>query len=334
MCIRDRQLCIELGASAPYIEDEIEHLVKNQLMKAVSGGKYQTDFVILPGRNSNIIHKIYATCFPRYYKELMAFLDDKQELLTREDFNKAGFSWERLLWVYIPLITDFALSKFKQEVCKTVVYQDIPNRPNGGKWIALGYENGTYWDDHKGNQCWKEYVPLDGPVHKFHKGFVQGFFHYWSGPDSTVFFDIPDEVFILCREIINGEIKIRNLDEEQKYLFSIAVKTRLFMKEGDTFKQNYYYIKQSEFLKATSLALELYPIILPFFDDAYRLILDAYESTIPKHLRWQMGNFLSNGLGCFVTCTLYEAYHDGKLSAPDENSKAWLSLTATDEMPL
>ena len=34
-----KQLCIELGASAPYIEDEIEHLVKNQLMKAVSGGR-------------------------------------------------------------------------------------------------------------------------------------------------------------------------------------------------------------------------------------------------------------------------------------------------------
>ncbi|MDD4496406.1 MAG: RNA polymerase sigma factor, partial [Eubacteriales bacterium] len=48
------QLCMELGTPAAYIEDEVKSLVDNQLMKEISSGKYQTDFVILPGQNTDM----------------------------------------------------------------------------------------------------------------------------------------------------------------------------------------------------------------------------------------------------------------------------------------
>ena len=56
-----RQLCAELGTPAAYIEDEVFSLVENQLMKEVSGGKYQTGFVILPGDNTKIAHDLYLS---------------------------------------------------------------------------------------------------------------------------------------------------------------------------------------------------------------------------------------------------------------------------------
>lgn len=94
------QLCMELGMPAAYVEDEVENLVSNQLMKEISSGKYQTDFVILPwGKsedNANTTHQIYNTCFPGYYDALMAFLEEHKELLTCGKFNTAGFSWDRL----------------------------------------------------------------------------------------------------------------------------------------------------------------------------------------------------------------------------------------------
>ena len=67
-----------------------------------------------------------------------------------------------------------------------------------------------------------------------------------------------------------------------------------------------------------------------YFVRAYQLILGEYESTVPKHLHEQMGNFLSNHLGIFVTCSLYEGIKRGVLSKPDENNREWLSLFVSE----
>ena len=54
--------------------------------------------------------------------------------------------------------------------------------------------------------------------------------------------------------------------------------------------------------------------------------MEEYETTVPKHLHWQMGNFLSNYLNGFVTCTLYDAMKQGALSNPNVEGREWLSL--------
>ncbi|MHB8964213.1 MAG: RNA polymerase sigma factor, partial [Saccharofermentanales bacterium] len=321
------EFCIELGISAPYVEDDVKYLVDKQLMKEVAVGKWQTDFVILPGQNMQVADKIYEACFPAYYDELMKLLDSKKELLQNDSFNVAGFSWPRLLWVYIHMITDINLCKFKREECKIVMYNDIPDRPNGGKWIALGNENGFPFEP---QNKFMNYQPFDGPVHKSGKDFAQGFFHYWSGLDSNVFFDIPDGVFELCRQIIKGEINIDSLDEQQKYLFSIAIEKGLYTNTTEGFKANYYFIRREQFVEIQAIASRFYEVSAVFFKKAYDIVLDEYLKSVPKHLHWQMGNFLSNHLNNFVTCSLFEAFNSGQLSKPDEQNKAWLSLLASE----
>ncbi len=317
------QLCEELGISAPYIEDEVEYLVRNQLMKEVTKGKYQTDFVILPGNNPNAANKIYATLFPEYYEKLMDFLESRREMLTAERFNTAGFTWERLLWVYIHIMSDIAVNLYRHEHDISVKYADIPMRPNGGKWIALGFEGGFGLDQ---RIKWEIYHVFDGPVHKTDKAFAQGFFHVWSGVDSSDFFETPDEVFALGREIIKGELHVDRLNEEQKYLFSIALEKKLFVRTADGYRQNYYYVDRAEHAEIEKLAREFYHAVSPLIGQAWQIILDEYASDVPKHLRWQMGNFLGNHLNHFVTCSLKDAYQNGKLSEPDETNKKWLSL--------
>ena len=321
------ELCEELGISAPYIEDEVEYLVKNQLMKEVSKGKYQTDFVILPGNNPNPSNKIYATVFPEYYEKLMAFLESHKDILTEEKFNTAGFTWERLLWVYIHIISDIAVNLFRYEDNVSVKYNDIPMRPNGGKWIALGFENGFGLSE---NIKWEIYHVYDGPVHKTDKAFAQGFFHLWSGVDSSVFFDTPDEAFALCREIIKGNVHVDALNEEQKYLFSIALEKKLFIRTADGFRQNYYYVDHAQRKEIKQLAHEFYGTVSHLIERGWRIVLEEYAASIPKHLHWQMGNFLGNQLNHYVTCSLLCAYRNGKLSEPDDNNKEWLSLFASE----
>lgn len=321
------ELCEELGISAPYMEDEVEYLVKNQLMREVSKGKYQTDFLILPGNNPNPAKRIYATVFPEYYEKLVAFLESKKAVLTEARFNTAGFTWERLLWVYIHILSDIAVNLYRYEHNISVKHADMPMRPNGGKWIAFGFENGFGLDQ---NIKWEIYHVYDGPVHKTYKAFVQGFFHLWSGADSSVFFETPDEVFALCREIIQGKIFVDDLNEDQKYLFSIALKRKLFVKIDEGFRQNYYYVDRAERTQIEQLAREFYDTVVPMIERAWNIVLDEYASSVPKHLHWQMGNFLCNNLNHFVTCSLHCAYQNGKLSEPDENNKEWLSLFASE----
>jgi RNA polymerase sigma factor, sigma-70 family len=321
------ELCLELGISAPYIEDEVNYLVENQLMKEVGKDKYQTDFVILPSYNIGVPEEVYNTCFPGYFNELIALLEANKSLLMSKKFNTANFTWERLLWVYIHMITDLNLSKFKCEQCNIITYEDTPERPNGGKWIALGYKREYNYTRPKSENL-EAYIPYDGPVHKSAE-YVQGFFHNWSGLDSTVFFQIREGVFALCSDIIEGKQDMKNINENEKYLFSIAIEKKLFIKTGDNFyNQNYYYIGESEFEQIRELAYGFYDTATNYFSKAFDIVLRVYKEDIPKHLQWQMSNFLSNHLNGFITCSLYEAVNKNLLSTPDVNNKKWLSLFA------
>lgn len=322
-------LCTELGISAPYIEDEVNSLLENQLMKPMGNGTYQTDFVILPGDNCKLGADIYEACFPEYYQNLMAVLEENKDVLCSGRYNTAGFSWERLLWVYIHIITDFILCKYKREECAIAAADRIPVRPNGGCWIALGFENKFIFETGK-TQDRKAYHLYDGPVHKSGTDCVQGFFHYWSGIDSSVFFEIPDGVFALCRDVIRGAIKTEHFTEEQKYHFGIAIEKNLFLKTERGFRQNYYFAGRSERVKIEEIAFSFYQEAKKSFQKAYGLIRAEYLPGIPKHLHWQMGNFMTNYLNLFVTCSLYEGWNEGKLSPPDPQNKEWLSLFATE----
>ncbi|MBR6507305.1 MAG: RNA polymerase sigma factor [Clostridia bacterium] len=321
------ELCEELGISAPYIEDEVEYLVENQLMKEVSKGKYQTDFVILPGNNLALANKIYEECFPEFFEKLMAFLESKKEVLTEKRFNTAGFDWSRLLWVYLHIFPEIQIGFYTYANKITVRYDDIPLRPNGGKWIALGYDNGMCMPEKMQRE---KYHAFDGPVHKNSMANVQGFYHWWNNADSSVFFETPVEVFELCREIIKGNVNISDLNDEQKYLFSIALEKKLFVKTEDGYTHNYYYINRAEYREMLSMSEEICRELLPLVHKAYSIICAEYEKAVPAHLHWQMGNFLTNGLNFLVTCSLFEAEKRDLLSVPEESNKTWLSLFATE----
>ena len=320
------ELVNELGISAPYIEDEAEYLTQQNLMKK-SGDKYQTDFVILPGYKTDISDRIYETCIPGYFSDLINILESNKEKLTSAPFNPAGFTWDRLLWMYIHLFTDINLCEFKRKSCKIVMWDDIPERPNGGRWIAIGW--GSDGPNEKSEIEYKEYQPWDGPVHKSEGG-VQGFFHHWSGVDSSVYFDIPPGVFTLCREIITGIKEPDKLNEDDQLLFSHAIESKLFLRTDDGFQLNYCYLGKEQMNFIEKLCGGFYETAYQYFKTAYDMITEEFEKLVPKNLHWQMGNLLSNYLNPFVTCSLYEANNKNLLSKPDETNKSWLSLFATE----
>ena len=314
------ELCVELGIAAPYLEDEVDNLVRNELMREVSKGRYQTDFVILPGSSPRLAEKIYKTLFPKYFDKLLSFLEARKEILSTGEFNTAGFTWDRLLWVYICIVTEMMLCRYTCEKAIVVKLGDMPMRVMGGKWIAWGFDDSG--GDRENRQT-EKYQAYDGPVHKMGKAIATGFFHAWSGVDSRMFFDTPEEVFLLCKDIIMGRTDPRRLEEKQKYLFSIALKRKLFLETPWGFCQNYYFIGHDAHCRLEDMAVELYR-------EVEDLIRQEFAELVPPHLRWQMGNFLSYKMRWLVTCSLYEASNRGLLSEPDENNRIWLSLYTSE----
>ncbi len=319
------ELCTELGIAAPYVEDEVQYLTENQLMRKVGADRYQTDFVILENPPHRMFDRIVDACFPAFSDDLLNFLEEHRSLLTSPEYNPAGFPWERLLWVYIHMVTEFMTSRYKGEECHVITSDKVPERPNGGNWIALGFTDSRESPE----RADYSYEQWDGPVHKPSE-YVQSFHHWWSGLDSNVFFDIPEGVFRLCGGILAGKTDPAALSDDQKYLLSIAIDKHLLVKDGDTFLPNYYFCKYDRLVELAELTNEVYPQFKPYLDAAYKIITYTLVPDVPKHLLPQAANRLSNNLHIFITRSLYDANERGLLSIPTEDNCPWLSLYAAE----
>ena len=79
--------------------------------------------------------------------------------------------------------------------------------------------------------------------------------------------------------------------------------------------------------RCTTCCEETKGVKIPMMKPDYVTLLETeYEKTVPKHLHWQMGNFLSNSLNGFVTCSLYDGMKNKALSDPNVEGREWLSL--------
>lgn len=324
------ELCAELGVSAPYVEDEVDYLTRNELMKEGPKGKYRTDFVILAisdPAGPPVVKQIRNALFPAFHERTTAFLEANREVLTSPRFNRPGWTWERLLWVYIHAAVMSAVNRFCSENGIRVDYSAMPERPNGGRWIALGFDNSAWTKAAGDTEGWEYY---DGPVHKGGGFFAEGFFHTWSGLRSEPFFELPDAVFALSADLIEGRKSFDALDEEEKYTLSLAVEKKLWLRREDgSFALNFYYIDLKTDGELDKILKAFYHGVKPLLGRAWELIRKTEGADIPAELRWQSGNFLANALNPLVTMCLHDAYREGRLSEPDDNNRTWLSLFVT-----
>jgi len=316
------ELSDELGISMPYIEDEVEYLVENQLMKAEAGKKYRTDFVIL--RNSKMaeaIDCIYEECFPGYYGTLMKLLNEHKELLTSGKINRSGFAWERLLWVYIHFFTEMPLDIFRANI-GCISSNDI-QRPRGGSWIAIGYH-----DDHAENSYKCRYnISYDGPVMRADN--AQSFYCNLNFSSSSVFFDLPQGVFNLCREIGLGEKSTDALSEDEQYLLSAAIEKRLFVRDGEgNLCINYFCTSDEGYQTLWQMREEFYAELKPYFEKAYAVAQDKLLCSVPSSVKRQAPNFISNTLNSFVAYSYSEGLKNGDICTPDKNNRYWLATFA------
>ncbi len=335
------ELCRETGIPSVYMEDEAYALTREQLLREVSSGRYQTDFVILAHGTALEMNDRLEEVFFRHPTGQTAYMDLLLDRLTAwraelegPRFNLSGFTWERLLWTYLPYFISETGSRFKQEAGLTPSWEDMPYRPDGGRWIALGFDNSQI---DRNSPLLKRAHPSDLCIQQASGAgyYEMAHFHEWGAVngrvDSSVFFETPHDVFVLGRAIIKGDVTVSELNERQKYLFSVALEKHLFDRTADGgYVCNYYFVPAPAREVLEGMVSELYPLVKPYYRAAYDMVLESYRRQVPAHLHGQMGNFLSNFINYFIPCALAAAFGAGKLSEPRGDGRVWLSLFASE----
>ena len=142
-----------LGIPSAYIEKAVEDLVLNELMSR-KGNKIYTDFLLTtPEQNLKALNS-QIDFAKRYYKIIWNCIKEAVNMLRKLDWYQQLPSQQRGKCEYYYILHIF--SKGIYNALRKIMHVDeqFPRRPNGGRWVALGYiypENFNF-DNYKLNQ--------------------------------------------------------------------------------------------------------------------------------------------------------------------------------------
>ncbi|MBQ7647344.1 MAG: RNA polymerase sigma factor [Clostridia bacterium] len=150
------EMSVELGVAAAYLEDEVEILCENELMKKV-GNRYQTNIVIITEEferefskeSSNVIKKTASemeTLFARSFPELKALV-----------FRGKSNNENTLKWQYLNIALMSAM--FESDKYGKDKFGGYPKLSNGSFGFVFGYDND--YVHHKFNGIYGEYESED-----------------------------------------------------------------------------------------------------------------------------------------------------------------------------
>ena len=136
------QLALELGIALPYMEDELEFLCREELLKK-DGNKYETNFKIFSKEDQ---YKSYLSN-KKVSREITKKLCEIIDLYVCENKQTLNFKYigyENAKWALLPYLYDqIMIINFSPDYQKNKVsYKDVIRtiRPDDGCWDLYGYE--------------------------------------------------------------------------------------------------------------------------------------------------------------------------------------------------
>ncbi|MBQ3792563.1 MAG: sigma-70 family RNA polymerase sigma factor [Clostridia bacterium] len=131
------ELALELGIALPYMEDELDYLVREELLKK-SGNKYETAFRIY-SREEQLAQNRAAMQTAKAVWPLLREFIDGTEAACREngvDWYGGGISYENAKWAILTRTADLQY----WEALEDLDDSPLPTRPDHGCWTITGYE--------------------------------------------------------------------------------------------------------------------------------------------------------------------------------------------------
>ncbi len=134
-----KELSLELGVALPYIEDELEFLIREQLLTKTEN-KYQTAFEIISKEEQRKKHDINR----KVQKSLTSKICELIDTYIREDGSKVNYDYvgyEAAKWALIVRAFDYLQYSAKETNTTSKEYRNVyPSRPDDGVWMLTGYE--------------------------------------------------------------------------------------------------------------------------------------------------------------------------------------------------
>ncbi len=157
------ELAGAIGISTTYIEPIVGKLVKGELMKRV-GDKVYTDFIIFDEQDRTANIGLEKELAKQHYKAIW-------EIMRRgfEEFHSQQYYKQQTPSQQVKLDSYFAVRTMLQGVNRATAnkagewhFEDFPDRPNGGKWYAMGqhYPADYDWD----STYWYKQFGIDGEL--------------------------------------------------------------------------------------------------------------------------------------------------------------------------
>ena len=134
-----RELSVELGVSAVYMEDEVALLEEYKLLTALPGGRYQTNLVIFTNDYTQDFYLKAKTLCINKIKEILGDVKSLISDIRKIGFRGCGLGDDRLMWPLLWLIMCRGENEFQNS---------LPD--NGSEEIysgAAGINYGTDYDE-------------------------------------------------------------------------------------------------------------------------------------------------------------------------------------------
>ena len=143
------ELALEIGLALPYMEDELEHLVFNELLRK-KGKKYETNIFIVSAKAQESVCAHLKSITPALTDKIIALIENQVK-----GFEENGYQWhegyqpyEDMKWAILMQKIDEISFGVLMDTDKNEKGTNNPNpgkwghtkRPNDGEWDLLGFE--------------------------------------------------------------------------------------------------------------------------------------------------------------------------------------------------
>ncbi len=129
------ELAIALGIALPYMEEEVNLLLKATLLKKLDDGKYITDFYISSAECQKLIYETLCRDSAKRSKLIDEIIDSSIPLIRNCRIAPEAMTDNDIKWWAVMMVADLIVHKITDGTTNSKV------RANGESWGFMGYED-------------------------------------------------------------------------------------------------------------------------------------------------------------------------------------------------
>ena len=328
------ELSLELGVAMPYMEEEVDILAGNELLRKLDDGRYETDFPILSADAQTQIEYAHLKYKYEYYSLLRKVMDSFFDKSRRNgEVLLGGYqTFEELKWMYMMLIGgrilyNIGLALKEKKGLNIPDKQLFTERSDGTLWDFGGKENFEKHEEnvfvsHNGASVDRDGYDISNAqatfclhhVHEFMKSKKRHF--YYDNEQVDVIWDLyngrenEDDRETIDFLVENGVFELK----DGKYIPKFAV------------TNNYPIIPIDEdIVEFTGIDKSLYDEIETLYMKLYAEIESIINNDIPKKFQdkliFERTKIFDINLHSYA---IFAAIEDGYLQIPEDFSKSMI----------